>query len=832
MLASLLALLSLAAVAAVARLVIAAVDVTIYVNASSTCTTGCGSQASPWKTITAGLANANSQIVGGSATGAIIQVAPGTYNEGFTVFPNCHVICSGGVATINGSTQTQRSTVRFSDGGTPRQATDFSIDGCTITGGAGELRNATTPFPAYSGGGVFVYGDAVVTNNVITANNVSGNQKRYYGGGIYVALGNAVIMGNTITQNRLDPGPGTSQVTSFGVGGGLFVLGPASGVFGHPIIEGNLIAENTVLGDIGKGAGMRVDGNPGSVVRRNLIQGNRAGFGGGAVFQYGTLQIMDNLIYGNSAGTYGGGIATYGAYGLISNNTIFGNSGTATTIPSGYVAATYGGGISITDLNINVGQITVQNNLVGANAVTSTGIGGGLYAFRSSPVVRNNDLWNNIKFPAVSSNVAGDYNDAQVIGQNGNISAAPNFVNAPLFADTTTAAGTTTTVIIREPTRYAVNQKLEYNNDGVVRTITAINASTRALTFTPALGAASAINKMVSNWGAVTNMTENFRLQLPSPAVDTGTNAGVGAFDLQGNPRVSDGDSNGSSLVDMGAYELQRVCTPATEVCNNVDDDCDGSTDEGTLSCGLGACARTVNMCSNGSPNTCTPGTPAAEICNGADDNCDGTVDNDADTDLDGQFNCFDPDDDNDGAADGADCAPLLASVISPPGIVPTITATSAGTSVTFTWPLLAQTHVYDIYRGTAGPPGPGNYLATTSCLLNENPSGSFTDTTVPSVGQVFYYLVAGMNACGSGSVGTMSNGQPRNLPALCSYQGLNADGDLFVNRDDDCPLIANPSQADGDHDGRGDVCDNCVSTPNADQVDTDHDGFGDACDP
>jgi hypothetical protein len=972
--ASLLALLSLAAVAAVARLVLAAVNVTIYVAASSTCTTGCGSQASPWKTITAGLADGNSRIAAGTATGAFIQVAPGTYNENFTVFPNCHVICSGGVATINGGGT--RSTVRFSDGGTPRLPTDFSIDGCTITGGVGEPRNSGTQ---KSGGGVFVYGDAVVTNNVITGNTITGNVKIYFGGGVYVAQGNAVIMGNTITGNNASPGPGTSQATSFGVGGGLFVLGPESGVNFNPVIEGNLFTNNITGGDVGKGAGMRVDGYPGTVVRRNVLIGNRAGFGGGAVFQYGTLNITDNLIYGNSAGQIGGGIATYGGFGLINNNTIFGNSGTNTTIPSRYAAATYGAGVAITDLNVNVGQITFQNNLLGGNAVTSTGLGGGLYSSRSSPVVRNNDLWNNIKFPAASSNVDGDFTSAQVIGLNGNISLAPNFVNAPLFADTTTAAGTTTTVIIREPSRYAVNQKLEYNNDGVARTITAINTSTRALTFTPALASASALNKMVSNWGSLTNMTENFRLQLPSPAVDTGTNAGIGTYDLQGNARLSDGDANGSAVVDMGAYELQCVpsteicnnrdddcdgsvdevlgnitcgvgacqrtvaactagvpgtctpgsptietcnnidddcdgltdelgnltcgvgacqrtvaactagvpgtctpgsptteicnildddcdglidealgnitcglgacqrsvaactggmpgiCTPGnpfTETCNNIDDDCDGQTDEGTISCGVGACGRTVAMCNNGASNTCTPGTPTAEICNGADDNCDGIVDNDADTDLDGQYNCFDPDDDNDGAADAADCAPLLASVINPPGVVPTITAAPGGATVTFTWPLLPQTQVYNIYRGTAGSLGPGNYLATSSCLLNENPTGSFTDSAVPPVGQIFYYLVDGMNACAEGSVGTMSNGQPRNLPALCPYQGINTDGDLFVNRDDNCPLVANPDQAEGDHDGRGDVCDNCPAVPNADQVDTDHDGAGDACDP
>jgi cysteine-rich repeat protein len=69
--------------------------------------------------------------------------------------------------------------------------------------------------------------------------------------------------------------------------------------------------------------------------------------------------------------------------------------------------------------------------------------------------------------------------------------------------------------------------------------------------------------------------------------------------------------------------------TPAPEICNGIDDDCDGQIDQGlgSTTCGVGACARTVQNCVNGVPQTCTPGAPGVETCNGIDDDCDGQID-------------------------------------------------------------------------------------------------------------------------------------------------------------------------------------------------------------
>ena len=69
------------------------------------------------------------------------------------------------------------------------------------------------------------------------------------------------------------------------------------------------------------------------------------------------------------------------------------------------------------------------------------------------------------------------------------------------------------------------------------------------------------------------------------------------------------------------------------DTCDGVDDDCDGFVDEDVRpgeACdtgGVGACAAGVRVCTDGGV-TCVGADPAAEVCNGIDDNCDGVVDN------------------------------------------------------------------------------------------------------------------------------------------------------------------------------------------------------------
>jgi len=63
----------------------------------------------------------------------------------------------------------------------------------------------------------------------------------------------------------------------------------------------------------------------------------------------------------------------------------------------------------------------------------------------------------------------------------------------------------------------------------------------------------------------------------------------------------------------------------AMEVCNLLDDNCDGRVDEGVRPrCGVGRCETESTTCD---PADCHAGTPMPERCNGLDDDCNGIAD-------------------------------------------------------------------------------------------------------------------------------------------------------------------------------------------------------------
>ena len=152
--------------------------------------------------------------------------------------------------------------------------------------------------------------------------------------------------------------------------------------------------------------------------------------------------------------------------------------------------------------------------------------------------------------------------------------------------------------------------------------------------------------------------------------VDTFPNFdGDGLPDCVDDDDDNDGDPDTSDCDDADA----SIYTGATESCDLVDSDCDGSlvdTFPNFDGDGLPDCVDDDDD-DDGDPDTsdCDDAdasiyTGAPESCDAIDSNCNSSiVDTFSDFDGDGQPDCIDTDDDGDGEPDGSDCAPLDSSI-------------------------------------------------------------------------------------------------------------------------------------------------------------------------
>ena len=123
-----------------------------------------------------------------------------------------------------------------------------------------------------------------------------------------------------------------------------------------------------------------------------------------------------------------------------------------------------------------------------------------------------------------------------------------------------------------------------------------------------------------------------------------------------------EGFGNANGVVDDGCEcEITRG---GTEACDGLDNNCDGRIDEDfgvgePCSIGVGICATagTLACGAEGGAMICAAQQPApqAEICNGLDDDCDGDIDEGFDVDGDGASLCPDLNCD-DACPDGFDC--------------------------------------------------------------------------------------------------------------------------------------------------------------------------------
>lgn len=411
------------------------------------------------------------------------------------------------------------------------------------------------------------------------------------------------------------------------------------------------INDLTVTASDATNFGSAINNNLGTLTLNNVVvSGYTSGFSaeGGGIFNEGILTVNNSIISGNSA-VSGGGISNTGTLTLngstvSGNSSIYGGGGIAnfrtvtlnnSTVSDNRTEAA-GGGF------LNYETVIVNNATISGNTAD---VGGGFLNFKI--VTLNN--------ATVSNNTAdefgGIFSPEATINAGNSIIAGNNASVYPDFAGTLNSLGynlignTSDVTITGNETGnlYNVNPLLGplQDNGGPTQTQALLPGS-------PAIDA-----------GNATLPTDQRGFQRPAddPAVSNAANGSdIGAVEVCG-ALDTDGDGTGDlcDTDDDGDGDADATdCAPlnpaishnATEVCNGVDDNCNGQIDEGVTTIfyadadgdGYGnatvstqACTVPSGYVSNSTDCDDTkasvyPG--AVEVCgNGIDDNCNGQKD-------------------------------------------------------------------------------------------------------------------------------------------------------------------------------------------------------------
>jgi hypothetical protein len=244
------------------------------------------------------------------------------------------------------------------------------------------------------------------------------------------------------------------------------------------------------------------------------ISNNAATSPGGGIYNTGMLNILNSAIANNTTTSFGGGITNLGGTLNVANTTIAGN-----------IADHDGGGIDNTGAGVgiaNLTNVTITNNTANNN-FNFPGTGGGIFNYGSNTVNLKNCI------------VAGNFDTPDNVG--------PSF-NKPNVGGSITSHG--------------------YNLIG--------NVGSTSFTSQPGDQVGTGANPIDPLLGSLSGQPAYHPLLAGSPAIDqipaanctfisSGTNplfsngASINT-DQRGTVRPMDGDDNGTSTCDMGAYEL------------------------------------------------------------------------------------------------------------------------------------------------------------------------------------------------------------------------------------------------------------------------------------
>jgi CSLREA domain-containing protein len=302
-------------------------------------------------------------------------------------------------------------------------------------------------------------------------------------------------------------------------GGGILQNGPLT--LTNVVVSGNSAVSSSGAaygGGIYSGGTLRLIN---SSVLNNAATTDSTGFGtGGGIMGGGSLTLSNSTVSGNSAHDSGGGIA---GSGTLINSTVSGNT------------AAHGGGI------YGYALLLINTTISGNSARVD---GGGIY-HSSTPA----SLFN----VTVAGNTANSDGSGSGVGAGiANASSTVNFQN--------TIIGNNTQVLVINGHPYAFAEDcsgtLTSNGYNIVSETADCTINGSYTVAQPNLG------PLQNNGGA----TQTHALSSGSPAIDGGNPAGCTdnlgaplATDQRDYRRAVDGDGNGSSVCDMGAFEYNST---------------------------------------------------------------------------------------------------------------------------------------------------------------------------------------------------------------------------------------------------------------------------------
>ncbi len=390
------------------------------------------------------------------------------------------------------------------------------------------------------GGGIFAgfQGNTTVIKSKFDKNDgTPGNEERG-GGAIATKSGGSLTVKNSeFTNNK-------------GINGGAInhLLGELR-VTNSKFINNEATAESSKSGIYGLGGAILTDGanasgpdfGPGDlggkiIIRQSYFEGNKALDGGGVhLYAYPADEVIveDSSFVANTAiktaagGGNGGGIRHDNSPFTISNTSFYQN-----------VADSQGGGLWVDKKSpTTINNSTFSENKAGDDAANN-GLGGAMIIY-SATEISNSTLANNY---------ATGHSGAIFSGDQDEITIANTIFDKNRIGESFATLETANRQFIDGGNNLQSFPVQEVSDLEEIK----ITKGTRIAD--PKLGEIEKIKGVFVH-----------PLLSGSPAIDAGNNEGASAKDARGQKRPIDGDSNGSEIVDIGAYEFRVPVTDTTD---------------------------------------------------------------------------------------------------------------------------------------------------------------------------------------------------------------------------------------------------------------------------